>query len=380
MSTPIADASPPAGRLRICLYSHQFFPMVGGLEQVAMTLATAWAAAGHDVTLATATAAPDAGYDRQFPFPVVRLSGGAAGRAAWGPILAGADVVVSNGVSLTHWPTWVRRRAAVVFVHQLYLGIPPWKLPGSFVEQWRRWARLLVRRWVVRRAAGNVFISRFMRDQVSGTDDGGKPVHGVVIYNPIDAAFRPLPDVPRSGDLAFFGRMVDEKGVAHLLAAVAECDARGHRFTLDLYGEGRDLPAFRAAAAALGLGEDRVRWHPFARGEPLVAAMNAAGVVVVPSTWWEPMGIVAVEAMACGKCVVGSAKGGLGEVLDGVCPTYPNGDTAALADRLIGVLTDPAARAACEAAAVRRAADFRPDVLAAAYVDYLRAVLAGRRG
>ena len=376
LNAPPATAGPP---LRICMYSHQFLPRVGGLEQVGLTLATAWAAAGHAVTVVTAVPAPpgDADYDRQFPFPVVRLAAGVAAGPVWSRVLADTDLLVSSGMSMTHWAAWVRRRVPIVFLHHLYLGIPPWVFPGSRRLQWQRWARLAGRRWVLRRAAGNVFISRFIRDQVTG---GDARIRGVVIYNPVDPAFRPLAGVPRANDVAFFGRMVDEKGVAHLLDALAECDRRGHRFTLDLYGEGTDLPRFRATADQLGFGADRVRWHPFARGEPLVAAMNAAGVVVVPSTWYEPLGIVAIEAMACGKCVIGSARGGLGEVLDGVCPTYPNGDTPALADRLVAVLTDPAARAAYEAAAVRRAADFHLDAIAARYVDYFRAVLADRRG
>ncbi len=367
---PAAAAERSLPPLRICLLSYQFLPRVGGLEQVSMTLAAAWVAAGHAVTVVTATPAPtgEAGYDRRFPFPVVRLGRGAAGRRAWGPILDATDVVVSNGVSLTYWPAWVRRRVPVVFIHPLYLGVAPWTHPGPVAVQLRRWGRLAVRRWVLRRSAGNVFVSRFIREQVG-------VANGVVIYNPVDPAFGPRAGVPPAGDVAFFGRMVGEKGVDHLLGAIAECGDRGHRFTLDLYGEGPDLPAFRATAERLGLGADRVRWHGFLRGEPLVAAMNAAGVVVVPSTWHEPMGIVAVEAMACGKCVIGSAGGGLGEVLDGVCPTYPNGDTAALADRLVAVLGDPAVRAGHERAGLARSGDFRPARVADRYVEYLRAVL-----
>ena len=374
--SPVA-ADPP---LRICLFSHNFFPRVGGLEQAGLSLATAWAAEGHAVTVVTVIAPPDgqsaAEYDRQFPFPVVRLeratTRGRAGWAAWGPILRRADVLVSNGMSMTYYTAWRRHGVPVVYLHQLFLGVDPWDLPGPPSVQLRRWGRLVARRWVLRRAAGNVFISRFIRRRVGVTN-------GVVIYNPVDPQFAPTPDAPPAGDVGFFGRMVEEKGVGHLLAAVRACRDRGHRFTLDLYGEGPYLGQFQALAVELGLGPDQVRWHGFARGRPLVAAMNAAGVVVVPSVWEEPMGIVAVEAMACGRCVVGSAGGGLGEVLDGVCPTYPNGDTAALADRLISVLGDPAARGGYERAALARSAAFELGGIARQYVDYFRAVLR-RRG
>ena len=362
------DAPPPTvAPLRLVLFSNSFLPTVGGLEQVGLSLASGWAAAGHSVTVVTATAA-DAGHDRSFPFGVVRLpSRPAERRAAWREVLGQVDLLICSGLSLRHWPAWVRSRVPIVYLHHLYLGMEPWTLPGPPHVQLQRAARLVVRRWVLRRAAGNVYISRFIRDQV-------RVPGGVVIYNPVDTAFGPM-DVPRVGDVAFFGRMVDEKGVDHLLEAIALCGARGHRFTIDLYGEGRDLDRFQRTADRLGLGGGQVRWHGFVRGEPLVAAMNGAGVVVVPSTWREPMGIVAVEAMACGRCVIGSAGGGLGEVLEGFCPTFPNGDTAALADQLIGVLTDDATRSGYERAALARSQDFRLDRVARAYIDYFRAVL-----
>jgi glycosyltransferase involved in cell wall biosynthesis len=93
------------------------------------------------------------------------------------------------------------------------------------------------------------------------------------------------------------------------------------------------------------------------------------------------MGIVAIEAMACGRCVIGSAGGGLGEVLEGVCPTFPNGDATALADRLVTVLTDPAARASHERAARRRSGDFSLPRVSGQYVEYLTDILtpSGRR-
>ena len=291
-------------------------------------------------------------------------------------------------MSMTYWPTWVRHRVPVVFIHPLFLGIPPWTHPGRTPTQLKRWARLAVRRWVLRRAAGNVYISRYIAREVEGDTSGDTDgatggatggataaSSGVVIYNPIDPAFRPLADVARTCDVGFFGRMVGEKGVAHLLEAVRLCNDRGHRFTLDLHGGGADLASFQALAGRLGL-EGQVRWRDFLRGPALVAAMNAAGVVVVPSTWYEPMGIVAAEAMACGRCVIGSAGGGLGAVLDGVCPTYPNGDSAALAERLIAVLGDPDARAGYERAALARSGDFEQSVIARQYVDYFRTVLA----
>jgi glycogen(starch) synthase len=64
-------------------------------------------------------------------------------------------------------------------------------------------------------------------------------------------------------------------------------------------------------------------------------------IMVVPSRWLEPFGIVALEAMACGLIPVVSSGGGLPEAVGPCGSTFPNGDSAALADRLEQILANP---------------------------------------
>ena len=327
------------------LFSYQFLPCVGGVQVVSATLASTWTEMGHQTTVVTRTPLENhPEFDRQFSFPVVRLSNAMKEvRRQWKPILDQTDLIVCNCVSLKYWPLWVWRRKPIVFIHQLFLGQDPTGEDVSAIESMRRRFRLSSRRALLRRAAGNVFITQYIR-QVVGISGG------IAIYNPIDDCFRPLPGAAPTADFAYFGRMSFEKGVTDLLDALQLCNTKGHRFTLDLYGEGWYLEKFQEHAARLQL-DNQLRWLPFLRGEELVRAMNSAAVVIVPSKWIEPMGIVAAEAMACGKCVIGSSLGGLGEVLNGYCPTYPNHDTEQLAKHMIAILTDPELHRRNEAAA-----------------------------
>ena len=85
--------------------------------------------------------------------------------------------------------------------------------------------------------------------------------------------------------------------------------------------------------------------------------------------------------MACGTPVVASAVGGIPEQLsDGqegfLCPS---GDAAALAARLLDLLRDPARRADCAAAALRRAQDYDVRTQVSRFLEWYDALVQARR-
>jgi phosphatidylinositol alpha-mannosyltransferase len=157
--------------------------------------------------------------------------------------------------------------------------------------------------------------------------------------------------------VAFLGR-IDEprKGLPVLAAAIPAVRARcpGVRFLVLGRGEGddalSDLPADdRATLELLGPLDDADKQ----------ALLRSVDVYVAPHTGGESFGIVLVEAMSAGAPVLASDLGAFRRVLDdgelGVL--FPVGDGDALADALIGLLNDPAARerlAASAGVAVRR--------------------------
>ena len=146
------------------------------------------------------------------------------------------------------------------------------------------------------------------------------------------------------------GRLVPRKGVDTVIAAVAEVPgvqlvvAGGpEASSLDSDPEVRRLTA---AAAAAGVA-DRVVFTGRVRHEDVPALLRSADVVVC-DPWYEPFGIVPLEAMACGCAVIASAVGGhLDTVQDGVTGLLvPPRDPAALADRIRLLLASPRLRSA----------------------------------
>ena len=114
---------------------------------------------------------------------------------------------------------------------------------------------------------------------------------------------------------------------------------------------------------------DQVQFAGVKRGAALAEALNAHRVMVVPSLWNEPFGVVALEGMACGCVVIGSEGGGLKQAIGPAGLTFPNGDVAGLAAAIDKALRDPVVRERCRAAAPAHLALHRPATVAKRYLD-----------
>ncbi len=144
----------------------------------------------------------------------------------------------------------------------------------------------------------------------------------------------------------FAGNLVQAKGVDILIEAVGLLRDRGVACELRILGAGpaRDQLAAQIASRALG-GVASIA--PFVTQAQMPAEYGAAAITVLPSRGQaEGLGLVLVEALLAGSAVVGTPAGGIPEVVeDGVTGLItPDGDAAALAERLGRLLQDPALR------------------------------------
>jgi len=159
--------------------------------------------------------------------------------------------------------------------------------------------------------------------------------------------------------LVSVGRLVERKGVDTAVRALpvlagTELLVVGGPPASALH---RDPEAVRLRELAADLGvADRVRLVGQVEHADLPSVLRSADVVVA-TPWYEPFGIVPLEAMACGRPLVGSAVGGLLDTVDdGVTGSLvPPHDPAALAAAVQPLLDDPALRARWGAAARERA-------------------------
>ncbi|MER6123541.1 glycogen synthase [Streptomyces sp. NPDC001795] len=303
-----------------------------------------------------------------------------------------------QGRELVHSHTWYANLAG--HLGKLLYGIPhvmtahsleplrPWKaeqLGGGYALS--SWAE----RTAIEAADAVIAVSGAMRDDILSCYPALDPARVHVVHNGIDTTlYQPDhgtdvltrigvdPDRPY---VLFVGRITRQKGVPHLLRAVRDIDPAAQ---LVLCAGAPDTPEidreFRELFEELSRNRKGVHWIPKMLPRPdVIQLLTHAAVFVCPSVY-EPLGIVNLEAMACGTAVVASRTGGIPEVVDegrtGLLVDVDDDFESRLARALDSVLADPvAARRMGEAGRERAVGEFGWDTVARRTVRLYEEVL-----
>ena len=144
---------------------------------------------------------------------------------------------------------------------------------------------------------------------------------------------------------------------------------------LTIVGSGPEESNLRKLTTELSL-DRQVTFAGQQSGAELARILNQHRILVVPSRWAEPFGIVALEGIACGCVVVGSKNGGLTEAIGSCGLTFKNGEVAALGAQLKRLLSEPELVANLRRDATEHLVKFQPDQVAAAYLRLMRKIAA----
>ena len=313
--------------------------------------------------------------------PWEQLTGGAPYRSALATISTDLAIVAGvEGSDLVHTHTWYANLAGhfAKLCHEI-----PHVMTTHSLEPLRPWKReqlgggyglsCFAERTAIEAADAVIAVSERMRDDILAAYPGVDPGRVEVIYNGIDATqYRPVADTdvleregidPSRPTVVFVGRITRQKGVTHLLDAASHLlpDAQ-----LVLCAGAPDTPQLaaevREAVDTLRSERAAVVWiERMLPRSDIVQILSHATLFACPSIY-EPFGLVNVEAMACGIPVVGSAVGGIPEIIvEGQTghlvgfepgsdpfgtPADPERFAADLADAMNDLLGDPARAAA----------------------------------
>lgn len=287
-----------------------------------------------------------------FPFEIIRNPG-------WQKLLKltqWCDIYFQGCVSLKGiWPLLMIRRPLVV-THQTWYC----RSDGSIGLQ------DYLKRYLTQFST-NISASLALTKQLTGSS--------TVIHNPYrEDIFFKMPEILRDKDLVFLGRLVSDKGVHLLLDALANLKALGLTPTLNIIGSGPEESNLRQQVKQLNLAA-QVNFVGVKVEKELAQLLNAHQILVVPSLWPEPFGIVALEGIACGCVVIGSEQGGLTDAIGPCGVTFPNGDVSALTQALFDLLTNPDRLAIYRKKAELHLSQHTKAAVAEAYLDVLERVI-----
>lgn len=255
------------------------------------------------------------------------------------PALAtlGVDLQIAEdaaGADLVHSHTWYANGAG--HLAKLLHGIPhvvtahsleplrPWKseqLGGGYrVSSW-------IEQTAFEQADAVIAVSAGMAADILRSYPAIDPAKVHVVHNGIDLErwnrvdepelVRSLGVDPGRPSVVFVGRITRQKGLPYLLEAAKRLP---EDVQLVLCAGAPDTPEIlaevQAGVAALQEERSGVVWIDRLLSQPELAALLSSATTFVCPSVYEPLGIVNLEAMACGAAVVGTATGGIPEVVD----------------------------------------------------------------
>ncbi len=192
-----------------------------------------------------------------------------------------------------------------------------------------------------------------------------------VLYNGVELQdYRSAAPFPTDAPTIFFcGRHEERKGLDVLLAAMTQL---GPEVRLWVGGHGPDTERLRDLTGT----DTRIEWLGRLSDGEKIARLRGADVFCAPSLRGESFGVVLIEAMAAGTCIVASALDGYRNVATDEVDSLlaPPGDATALAVAIKRALHDPQLAARLVKAGERRADDFSMVALAQHYAAMYREV------
>lgn len=299
--------------MKILFYSRLFFPERGGSVSIVDQLSDAWIQLGNEVTVWTPARGGDNSPEEQsLSYQVQRE------RSFWAYLseLLQADVLVSMEMSLKAVLPAILLRKRCLVTHQTW-----YCLEGneSLLPRRRR-----LQRWLLR------FVVQLPCSRTVGENWGGK---FQVVRNPYREKIYHDTRGERPYDFCFVGRLVNDKGVDLFIESLALLKSQAWEGKAIVVGEGEEREIYQQLCQEAGLTA-QVEFVGWKSTHETAEILNQSRIMVVPSRWPEPFGMVAVEGLACGCRMIVSSGGGLPEAAGPFALTFKNGNLKELSNAM----------------------------------------------
>jgi glycosyltransferase involved in cell wall biosynthesis len=367
--------------MRLLFWVGSYEPESGGVAVVTRQLALSLAARGHQIHVVTQSALDDESTDRDREGTVLRLPFHQA-IASRNPERVAA--LCARVISLLN-----EVRPDVIHVHAIHPSLffllhAARRVPCRIVFTIHGWTELddgrdSIRRRLLRSSARVVGVSAHVTERAVLEEPDIRPraltiVNGCAVPGAEPSALPFDPPV-----VLFAGRLVHQKGVDRLIAAMPVLLERVPALRLEIIGDGPERPTLRNIAADLGVGAF-VSFAGAVDHEAVFHHLNRATVVVLPSRGSEGLPMAAIEAAMMGRPVVATRTPGVEEVVvdgeTGILVESEGAGEPALAPALRRLIAEPRLAERLGLGARRRALEtFGWDAHVARYADLYNDVL-----
>ena len=172
---------------------------------------------------------------------------------------------------------------------------------------------------ILQKCAAVFCVSKFIKKQfLDGIKEDYKKVH--VLYNGVDRKLKNFP--LKQKEILFVGRLVVEKGVDLFINAMESIALRFPDWSFVLIGSSKlgdndniNSYAYRATEKFKTIGS-QAKFYGFKDHDFVQEKMKNGSIIIIPSLWEEPFGLVAAEAMSNGLAIIASKVGGIPEIVE----------------------------------------------------------------
>jgi len=332
-----------------------FFPNVGGIETVFSLLVREWRLTNHEVKIIHPGEVQDHSCLSETPdIPIFYAPSFSIGLMLhrW------CDIVVHGSLNTRYLPAlFLSGKPCLITQHGSVTHTGLAQL--SSIQHFKRW---------VSRRYPNFCCSEFV-----ARDLGLKPLGTGNPYQ--DQVFFDDQSSTRSKDLIFVGRIVPDKGLPQLLHAVSKLRAEGNYLTLTVIGTGPELGLCQQLVKELDI-DSFVTFLGVLPPPAVADELRQHQVLVVPSLFWEPFGIVVLEGIACGCRVVASNGGGMSESVGPCGKLFENHSLNGLIEAIKEVWSGPSVPDDVRKTHLER---FRAAAMASLYLSGMSEILSQRK-
>lgn len=372
--------------MKILLYSHAFYPSLGGVETVSKELAEGFLRFGHECKVITKTKSTEIDH---FSYSVVRNPSFLERQN----LIKWSEIIIYNGISLSMIGLAIFYRRPIIWIHVGYqvscidgLGwyngeSAPLTLFKSFIFHLNKknWNKSILG---LPKVIMKKIVSHFIVNQNVAITNWMAEIQPLpkqrVIYNPFPLdAIKEFTVNNRNEnslqfDFVFLGRLVSEKGVLTLFKAFRVLlDEYNPNLRLLVIGDGNLKNMLLDKAEQLKISE-KVHFAGKLMYERMWEMLTQARIGIVPSEWYEPMGGVALEMLSAGLPVIVSEYGGLKECIGKSGLTFKNGDQMDLANKMKLLVTNESLFLSLKSNIENDLKSFDPDTIIESYISMVK--------